>query len=124
MSLTFLSKMIFFILATITVVAAVRALHQETHFEKEAVDAYLGKSYNAIAFTGTLVMPFYDLIIFSWAQGTQENREKTCVFFMQFILCLVPNVPYSLCVFLSEDSLTPWHNLLGTLVVGFGCFAT
>ena len=67
MSVTFVSRMIFFIVATLTVVAALRALRQETHFDKEAVHAYLGKSNNAIAFIGTLVLPFYDLIIFSWA---------------------------------------------------------
>ena len=99
MSLECWSKMIFLIVATLTAVAAVRSLCQETNLEHKAVYEYLSKSYNAPVFFGILVLPFYDLLIFSWGQATQENREKTCSFFLQFFACLIPNVPYAMCTF-------------------------
>ena len=67
MSLTILSRIIFFIVATLTLVVALRALDQETDFEREALLAFLGKSYNGVVFCGMIILPYYDLIIFIWA---------------------------------------------------------
>ena len=102
-------RILFFALATVNLVFAVKLLDQRTGMDRDEIRKYLATWQDYYVLVGILVIPYFDLALLWWGQHMRDSIEKVCKFIPQILLAGI--VLGSFCSSLKEreSNLYPGH---------------